>query len=99
MIILLSTSNKILFISLIIKGFLTLGSSGPVSLLASAHVTAAVKGAYLLEHAVNEISWRADILSPREQIEKGKLWFPGGKGLGAILNASMLKKHGRIWIP
>ena len=73
--------------------------SGPVSLLASAHVTAAVKGAYLLEHAVNEISWRADILSPREQIEKGKLWFPGGKGLGAILNASMLKKHGRIWIP
>ncbi len=73
--------------------------SGPVSLLASAHATAAVKGAYLLEHAVNEIPWRAEILSPREQIDKGRLWFPEGKGLGAIFDARTVEKRGRRWSP
>ena len=73
--------------------------SGPVSLLASAHATAAVKDAYLLEHAVNEISWRADILSPPERIENGRLWFPGGTGLGATLNANTEEKQGRRWTP
>lgn len=73
--------------------------SGPVSLLASAHATAAVKGAYLLEHAVNEILWRADILSPSERIEKGRLWFPGESGLGATLNTNMVEKKGRCWTP
>ena len=38
--------------------------SGPVSLLASGHVTAAMPGAMPLEHAVYEADWRADLLTP-----------------------------------
>ncbi|MCH7786910.1 MAG: hypothetical protein IIC22_05310 [Chloroflexi bacterium] len=71
--------------------------SGPVSQLASAHTTAAVSGALSLEHAVNEAPWRADLLEPRERIEGGRLWFPGGIGLGAVINHEMVRQHGRSW--
>lgn len=71
--------------------------SGPVSQLASAHTTAAISGALPLEHAVNEALWRADLLKPREHIERGRLWLPGGIGLGAVINHDMVKQHGRSW--
>jgi len=67
--------------------------SGPISQLASAHVTAAMPGAMALEHAVGEASWRAELLVPRERIENGRLWFPGGPGLGATLNAEMVTRR------
>ena len=69
--------------------------SGPISLLASAHVTAAVEGAMPLEHAVYEADWRADLIQPRERIERGRLWFAGGPGLGAVLNDDVVNRHGR----
>lgn len=72
--------------------------SGPVSQLASAHTTAAISEALPLEHAVNEAPWRADLLEPREHIEGGRLWFPGGIGLGAAVNHDMVQQHGRSWI-
>jgi galactonate dehydratase len=71
--------------------------SGPVSQLASAHATAAMPGALALEHAVNEAPWRAELLEPRERIEGGRLWFPDGKGLGAILNDDVVRRYGRSW--
>ena len=64
--------------------------SGPISQLASAHVTAAMPGALALEHAVGEASWRAQVLVPPERIESGRLWFPGGPGLGATLNPELV---------
>ncbi|MCH8062072.1 MAG: mandelate racemase/muconate lactonizing enzyme family protein [Chloroflexi bacterium] len=69
--------------------------SGPISLLASAHVTAAVEAAMPLEHAVYEADWRADLIEPRERIEEGRLWFAGGPGLGAVLNDDVVNRHGR----
>ena len=71
--------------------------SGPVSQLASAHVTAAIPGASPLEHAVNEAPWRADLLEPPERIEGGRLWFPSETGLGATLNPDTLGRHGGSW--
>ena len=71
--------------------------SGPVSLLASGHVTAAMPGAMPLEHAVYEADCRADLLSPRERVEGGRLWLPGGPGLGAGLSWQMAQKSGRVW--
>lgn len=68
--------------------------SGPISQLASAHVTAAMPGAIALEHAVGEASWRAELIVPPERIENGRLWFPGGPGLGATLNAEMVTRRG-----
>ena len=73
--------------------------SGPVSLLASAHATAAVDGALALEHAVDEVDWRAELLAPDEQIRQGRLWIPAGPGLGATLNEEAIKCRGRRWRP
>ena len=60
--------------------------SGPISLLASAHVTAAVPGALPLEHAVDEVDWRAELIAPAESIQAGRLLLPAGPGLGAVLD-------------
>ena len=71
--------------------------SGPVSLLASGHVTASVAGAMPLEHAVHEADWRADLLSPPERVENGRLHLPPGAGLGAGLDWDELRRRGRAW--
>ncbi len=71
--------------------------SGPVSLLASGHVTAATPGAMPLEHAVYEADWRADLLTPPERVEDGRLRLPGGPGLGAKLDWDLLRRVGRVW--
>ncbi len=71
--------------------------SGPVSQLASAHVTAAMPGSMSLEHAVYEVSWRAELMSPPERIEGGRFWFPGGSGIGAALNAEIVSRYGTTW--
>ena len=73
--------------------------SGPVSLLASAHATAAVDGAMPLEHAVDEVDWRAEVLAPVEQIRQGQLWIPAGPGLGAALDEETIRRRGRRWTP
>ncbi|MCY4375726.1 MAG: hypothetical protein OXC31_18355 [Spirochaetaceae bacterium] len=73
--------------------------SGPISLLASAHVTAAVDGALPLEHAVHEVDWRADLIEPAERIENGRLLLPTTAGLGAALSGKLVRRHGRIWMP
>ena len=71
--------------------------SGPVSLLASGHVTASMPGAMGLEHAVYEVDWRADLLSPPERVENGRLHIPPGVGLGAGLDWDELLRRGRVW--
>ena len=73
--------------------------SGPVSLLASAHVTAATDGASALEHAVDEVDWRAGLLSPGERVDGGRLWLPAGAGLGATLDEEAVRRRGRRWTP
>ena len=71
--------------------------SGPASMLASGHVTAAMPGALALEHAVAEASWRADLVVPPERIEGGNLWLTDAPGLGAALNADLVSRYGRRW--
>ncbi len=71
--------------------------SGPVSQLASACVTAAITGAMALEHAVDEVPWRAEVMEPPERIEGGRLWFP--EGTGGSLNMDLVRLRGTIWSP
>jgi galactonate dehydratase len=80
--------------------------SGPVSLLASAHVTAAFaaappqRGALLpLEHAVYEVEWRHTMTEPAERVEEGSLVLPTGYGLGASLDYFTVLAKGRRWEP
>ena len=81
------------------RGFSMHSPSGPVSLLASGHATAAVRGAMPLEHAVYEADWRADLIDPPERIENGHLALPNTPGLGATLNSDLLRRFGRVWEP
>ena len=73
------------------------GPTGPISILAGAHVTASMKSAMNLEFGVYECPWRADLLNPPEQVESGHLWFPGGSGLGAELNQKIIGRYGKSW--
>ena len=69
--------------------------SGPVSLLASGHVTASMPGAMPLEHAVYEADWRADLLSPPERVENGRLHFTPGAGAGSGADWHEILRRGR----
>ena len=71
--------------------------SGPVSLIAGGHATAAMPGAIHLEHAVYEADWRAELVLPHERVEDGRLWMPDGAGLGATLNETIVERYGRYW--
>ncbi|MDP6715736.1 MAG: enolase C-terminal domain-like protein, partial [SAR202 cluster bacterium] len=73
--------------------------SGPISLLASGHVSAAVDAAMPLEHAVYESDWRDDLLEPSENVRDGRLWLPAGAGLGATLNRDLVNRFGKTWKP
>ncbi len=70
--------------------------SGPVSLLTGGHVTASIPGAMALEHAVHEADWRADLLTPSERVEDGRLHLPYSAGLGAELDWEFIRRVGRV---
>ena len=71
--------------------------SGPISLLTSAHITSAIESNIPLEHAVEEVNWRKDLIFPAENIENGNINIPKGNGIGANLNLEMIIKKGKIW--
>ena len=71
--------------------------SGPVSLIAGGHATAAMPCAMPLEHAVYEAEWRAELVLPHERVENGKLSMPNGAGIGAALNEAVVKRYGHYW--
>ncbi len=73
------------------------GPSGPVSILAGAHVTAAMPSALPLEFGVYECPWRTELLDPPEHIHNGRLHLPAGPGLGARLNPAALQRRGQTW--
>lgn len=60
--------------------------SGPISLLGSSHVTAALNSNLPMEHAVYEIDDRYSYVCPEEIINNGEFNFPTGPGLGAKPN-------------
>ncbi len=73
------------------------GPSGPVSIQAGAHVTAAMPSAMPLEFGVYECPWRADLIDPPEHVHNGRLHLPTAPGLGARLNPVTLQRYGQTW--
>ncbi len=71
--------------------------SGPLSLLASAHATAAFGNVLPLEHAVYEAEWRKEVMEPFEKIETGEFVIPDGPGLGGRVDPVMAEMRGRRW--
>ena len=71
--------------------------SGPISLLASAHVCASLNKKVLLEHAIEEINYRHELISPHEIVRNGRIEMPTGIGLGAALSKTAFKKYGEYF--
>jgi galactonate dehydratase len=71
--------------------------SGPLSLLASAHATAAFGNKIPLEHAVYEVEWRHEVLEPFEIVKDGHLELPDGYGLGGRVDPVAVAMRGRSW--
>lgn len=71
--------------------------SGPISLLASAHVTAAFGNVLALEHAVYEVEWRHEAMEPFEKIAGGDFFIPDGPGLGGRIDPVAVEIRGETW--
>jgi galactonate dehydratase len=71
--------------------------SGPLSLLASAHATAAFGNKIPLEHAVYEADWRHEVMEPFEEIKDGYLILPDGYGLGGRVDPVAIAMRGKQW--
>jgi len=71
--------------------------SGPISLLASAHVCASINQRVILEHAVEEFEYRHEFIDPFEVIREGQLHMPSGPGLGADISVDALGKYGEYF--
>lgn len=67
--------------------------SGPISMAASAHVSATLPNFSILEYAWGEADWRAGLLDPPERFEHGNLVFTGRPGFGAELNERTLAER------
>jgi galactonate dehydratase len=68
--------------------------SGPISMLASAHLAATLPNFAIMEHAWGEVPWRAALTDPAEPIADGHYQVPQRPGLGADLDPAILKEHG-----
>ena len=79
------------------KKFSLHSPAGPVSLLASAQATSVVQDALALEHAIDEVPWRHELITPIEIIENGVMNIPQGVGLGCELNWDVVSKRGEIY--
>ncbi|MFL2784399.1 MAG: enolase C-terminal domain-like protein [Dehalococcoidia bacterium] len=65
--------------------------SGPVSLHASGHSSLSVCGSMFLEHAVDEVPWRKNIIEPCENIYNGELRLENEPGIGIVLNHDIVE--------
>jgi galactonate dehydratase len=62
------------------------GPASPLGNVAAAHVCAGLANFLILEFAYGEVPWRADLIDPPEQIEKGFLRLSARPGLGVRIN-------------
>ena len=67
--------------------------SGPVSTVASAHVSATISNFRTLELQWGEVPWRAEIIDPPESFEHGEMAVPHRPGLGVRLNSALTRKY------
>ncbi len=67
--------------------------SGPVAMIASAHVAATLPQMRALEYAWGEVGWRESLVAPAERIVDGELVLPPGPGLGMALNEDTVVAH------
>lgn len=70
------------------------GPASPVGNAAAAHVASTLPNFTILEHAYGEVPWRADLVAPAEEIDRGNIVLSARVGLGIELNAATLARRG-----
>jgi galactonate dehydratase len=61
--------------------------------VAAAHVCSGMANFLILEYSFGEVPWRAELIDPPEQIEKGLLQLSSRPGLGIRLNETTVAKY------
>ncbi|MGD1095224.1 MAG: mandelate racemase/muconate lactonizing enzyme family protein [Bryobacteraceae bacterium] len=69
------------------------GPASPVGNVAAAHVCAGMQNFLILELSYGEVPWRAELIDPPENIDKGFLSLSGRPGLGVKLNEKTAAKY------
>ena len=69
------------------------GPASPVGNVAAAHVCAGMPNFLILEFSYGEVRWRAELIDPPEQMEKGFLALTARPGLGIRLNEKTAAKY------
>jgi galactonate dehydratase len=69
------------------------GPASPVGNVAAAHVCATMPNFHILEFSFGEVQWRAELIEPPEQLDKGFLAISGSPGLGITLNEKTIARH------
>ena len=71
------------------------GPASPVGNIAAAHVAATLPNFTILEYAYGEVPWRAEIVSPAEDIREGKAVLSERPGFGLQLNDRALSRFAK----
>jgi galactonate dehydratase len=66
------------------------GPASPVGNMAAAHVCVTAPNFRILEFSVGEVEWRADLVNPAEELNRGFLAPSSRPGLGITLNEKLI---------
>ncbi len=69
------------------------GPASPIGNAAAAQVVATIPNFNILEFSYGEVPWRAELVDPPEQLDKGALLLNGRPGLGHSLNERTAAKY------
>jgi len=69
------------------------GPASPVGNVSAAHVIATVPNFNILEFSYGEVPWRAELISPAEEVSHGSLVLSNRPGLGITLNEKTAARY------
>lgn len=69
------------------------GPASPVGNMSAAHVCATLPNFQILEFSHGEVPWRAELVDPPEELDRGRLTIPDRPGIGYTLNEATIRKY------
>ncbi|HEY6989933.1 MAG TPA: mandelate racemase/muconate lactonizing enzyme family protein [Bryobacteraceae bacterium] len=68
------------------------GPASPVGNMAAAHICVTAPNFHILEFSFGEVEWRADLVNPAEELNRGFLTPSSRAGLGITLNEKLIAR-------
>ena len=69
------------------------GPASPLGNVAAAHVCAGMANFLILEFSYGEVPWRAELIDPPEQVDRGVLHLSPRAGFGVRINEKTAAKN------